>query len=234
MNLADLSWGLTSGGLKWYLVGGEDPKYRMESGYLTQLGPTRLASLRQQLTQVVRDKVPGDVIEAGVWRGGCCIWMRAVLDSLGDTRTVVAADSFAGFPEPDIEKYPGDVRVYAWRKKNHGYAIGLKEVQDCFALYPLVGPVEFVEGPFRDTLWRLKDRIWGLIRMDADSYEATHLSLENLYPRLSQGGFVISDDYGDVYKGLQAKKAVDDYRTLHGITAPLQWADERCIAWRKP
>ena len=44
------------------------------------------------------DGVEGDLIEAGAWRGGAALLMRATLDTLGDTRTVWVADSFAGFP----------------------------------------------------------------------------------------------------------------------------------------
>ena len=221
VNLPDLSWELTNGGKTGH------------GGRLTHVGPTRLASLRQQLETIVEEGIPGDVIEAGVWRGGCCIWMRAVLDSLEDARTVVCADSFAGFPEPDVEKYPGDWRVTKWREKMPVYTVGLDEVKANFAHYPLVGPVEFVLGPFRETLWKLKDRLWSLIRMDADSYEATILSLENLYPGLSKGGYCIADDYGDRLKTHQAKQAVDDYRQDHDCPPHLGWVDDHCVYWRK-
>ena len=36
-------------------------------------------SLRHAVEQVLRDGVPGDLIETGVWRGGACIFMRALL-----------------------------------------------------------------------------------------------------------------------------------------------------------
>ena len=221
MDLFDLSWELTNGGKTGW------------DGKLTHVGPTRLASLRHQLNRIVVERNTGDVIEAGVWKGGCCIYMRSVLDSFGDPRTVVVADSFAGFPKPDVEKYPGDVRVHEWREKIPAYVVGLDEVKANFARYPLVGPVEFVMGPFRDTLWKLKDRLWSLIRLDADSYEATHVSLENLYPGLSRGGYLIADDYGDPHKGLQAKQAVDDYRMEHNCSPDLEWVDDRCVYWRK-
>ena len=236
MELNKLSWKLTGGGAlghprKGY--GPDGPSWWFKEENLTHIGLARLDSLRHQLNRIVVEHIPGDVIEAGVWRGGCCIWMRAVLDSFGDSRTVVVADSFAGFPEPDVERYPGDVRVHKWRRANHAYTASLDEVKANFAKYQLVGPVEFVEGSFRDTLWKLKDRLWSLIRLDGDSYEATHVSLENLYPGLSRGGYVISDDYGDPYKTLQAKQAVDDYRMEHNCSPDLEWVDDRCVYWRK-
>jgi len=51
---------------------------------------------------VIARGVPGDFIETGVWRGGACIFMRAILKAYGVTdRTVWVADSFEGVPPPD-------------------------------------------------------------------------------------------------------------------------------------
>ena len=204
---------------------------------LTLVKLPRLASLHLQLAQIVEDQVPGDVIEAGVWRGGCCIWMRTILDSIGDTRKIVLADTFQGFPPPDVERYPMDARdlkVIPWRTKMGFVPASMAEVQANFARYGLLSDlVEFVEGPFRDTLWNLKGRLWSLIRLDGDSYEATRVSLDCLYEGLSPGGYCISDDYGDPGKTKQAKKAVDDFRAEWDIMDPLEWADSSCISWRK-
>jgi hypothetical protein len=72
----------------------------------TMAGLARLRDLRD-LTQLVIDQnVPGDVIETGVWRGGCCILMKGILRSnLDMNRKVYVADSFAGLPPPDPVKY---------------------------------------------------------------------------------------------------------------------------------
>ena len=53
------------------------------------------------LERVLREGVPGDFMEAGIWRGGASMMMRAVLKAYGIAdRRVFAADSFAGFPTP--------------------------------------------------------------------------------------------------------------------------------------
>ena len=65
------------------------------------IGLKRLDNLQSCVEQVLRDGIPGDLIETGVWRGGACILMRAILQAYGDTaRTVWVADSFAGLPPP--------------------------------------------------------------------------------------------------------------------------------------
>ncbi len=72
-------------------------------------GLRRLENLRELTQRVIDERILGDLIETGVWRGGCCILMRGVLaaNSIMD-RKVYAADSFAGLPGPKPENFPHD------------------------------------------------------------------------------------------------------------------------------
>src|SRR5262245_46090192 len=66
---------------------------------LTLLTKGQLDLIEKAVRTVVEQDVPGDFIEAGVWRGGAIILMRALLDAYAVTnRNIVAADSFAGIP----------------------------------------------------------------------------------------------------------------------------------------
>src|SRR5580698_9701623 len=58
----------------------------------TMLSPERLSHLRKLAEATLADAIPGDYIETGVWRGGACILMRAVLAAHGvaDRRVYVA------------------------------------------------------------------------------------------------------------------------------------------------
>ena len=59
----------------------------------SMIGMKRLDNLQFCCEEVIRNRVPGDFIETGVWRGGAVIFMRAVLKAYGiDDRTVWAAD----------------------------------------------------------------------------------------------------------------------------------------------
>jgi hypothetical protein len=70
----------------------------------TMIGMQRLTSLQQCVETIIAERIAGDLVECGVWRGGACILMRAVLAAYGDeTRRVWLADSFAGVPPPDTE-----------------------------------------------------------------------------------------------------------------------------------
>jgi O-methyltransferase len=192
---------------------------------LTMVGLGRLDDLQQCLESVVDDGVAGDVIEAGAWRGGASILMRATLDSLGDERTVWVADSFQGFPQLDGADEHA-VRLSAFEF----LAAPLEEVRASFARLGLDRGVEFVPGFFEETLAALTGRRWAVVRLDADSYEATRLALQCLYRGLSTGGYLVIDDYGS-FDG--CRQAVDEFRREHGITEPIESVDHTCARWRR-
>ena len=74
----------------------------------TMIGLKRLDNLQSCVEQVLRDGIPGDLIETGVWRGGACIFMRAILQAHGDTaRTVWVADSIRGPAAAGRRDLPG-------------------------------------------------------------------------------------------------------------------------------
>ncbi|WP_457144246.1 TylF/MycF/NovP-related O-methyltransferase [Mycobacterium sp. URHB0021] len=74
---------------------------------VTMVGTKRLDNLHHWVETVLKDDIPGDLIETGIWRGGSVILMRAILNAHGVTdRTVFAADSFQGLPKPDAVRYP--------------------------------------------------------------------------------------------------------------------------------
>lgn len=195
----------------------------------TMIGRGRLAHLRHLVERVLHEHIQGDLIEAGVWRGGACVMMRAVLHAHEATgRVVHVADSFAGLPEPD-PKFPADAG-----SNFHAYsalAIARAQVEETFRRYGLLDEqVRFHEGWFKDTLPLLGDTKFALIRLDGDMYESTWTALTELYPRLTPGGFVVIDDYGAIEP---YRHAVADYRGQEGITEsiiPIDWSG---IYWQK-
>lgn len=195
----------------------------------TMVGRARIDHLHRCVEDVIRDAVPGDLIETGVWRGGASILMRGVLEAWGvSDRAVYVCDSFAGLPEPD-RRYPADAgAMWHWWKP---LSVGLDEVTANFARYGLLdNQVKFVQGWFKDTLPELHERRWALIRLDGDMYESTMDGLTHLYPNLSPGGYVVIDDYW----GVEAcREAVHAYRDEHGIREPIQRIDWTGAYWRR-
>lgn len=196
----------------------------------TMIGLKRLDNLQTCVTDVLERGVPGDLIEAGVWRGGAAIFMRAVLKVYRDTaRAVWAADSFQGLPRPDPERYPADEGDRHWTYP--ALSVSLEDVKANFARYGLLDDqVRFLVGWFKDTLPGAPIERLAVLRVDADMYESTIQALEALHPKLSVGGYVIVDDYGAVEA---CRKAVDDFRTEHSITADLVPIDWTGVYWRR-
>jgi O-methyltransferase/8-demethyl-8-(2,3-dimethoxy-alpha-L-rhamnosyl)tetracenomycin-C 4'-O-methyltransferase len=195
---------------------------------LTMVGLTRLDDLQRCVESVVRDGVEGDLIEAGVWRGGASILMRATLDSLGEERTLWLADSFEGFPEPDEEAFPADHERDLSRFDF--LSAPVDEVRGNFARLGLDHGLKFVPGFFDETMPGLRGGTWSLVRLDSDTYEGTRLALDSLYPGLSTGGHLIVDDY---HLLPECQRAVDDYRSEHGIEEPLESIDWNSVRWRR-
>ncbi|MDH3245569.1 MAG: TylF/MycF family methyltransferase [Saprospiraceae bacterium] len=196
----------------------------------TMIGLRRLENIEFCVNQIIKDNIEGDFIETGVWRGGATIFMRALLriNNILD-RTVWVADSFEGLPQPDLKKYPKDQgdRHYLVEE----LAVSLDEVKANFTKYDLLDDqVRFVKGWFRDTLPTAPIRKLALLRLDGDMYESTIVALESLYPKLTNGGFVIIDDWGAV-EG--CKKAVIDFRKKYNISEKIIEIDWTGIYWRK-
>lgn len=200
----------------------------------TMVGLDRLDDLRACIESIVRDGVPGDLIEAGAWRGGASIFARATLNSLGDDqRTVWVADSFQGFPVPEDGGADADRAIESPLSKIDFLAPSVEEVKGYFARFGCEQGVTFVPGFFEDTLPSLRGERWSLIRLDADTYKATRLSLEALYPGLSTGGYLVVDDYFHPFISEACREAVDQYRRENRITEPIEQIDWTGARWRK-
>jgi len=194
------------------------------------IGLARLDNLQYCVEDVVRNDVPGDLIEAGVWRGGASIFMRAILKAHGVTdRVVWVADSFSGLPPPNPDKYPadrGDIHHTVDLLK-----VPLEEVRSNFAKYDLLDDgVRFLKGWFSETLPSAPISKLAVLRVDADMYQSTMDALTSMYPKLSNGGYVVIDDYGALG---QCKAAVDDFRDANAIKDAIRKADWTGIFWKR-
>lgn len=199
----------------------------------TLLEASGLDNVEECVRSVLERNIPGDLIECGVWRGGTCIYMRGLLKALGDSsRTVWVADSFQGLPEPDGDVSPLDAVSHEFLKLVGGFSVSLEAVQNNFAAFDLLDTqVRFLPGWFSDTLVQAPIEQLALMRLDADYYESTRQALEALYHKLSPGGFVIIDDYGIMPLG--ARRAVEEFRSLHSIENPLIFANRAVAYWEK-
>jgi O-methyltransferase len=195
----------------------------------TMIGLKRLDNIQFCIERVIHEKVPGDLIETGVWRGGGAILMRAVLAAYGiNDRRVFVADSFEGLPPPNEAKYPSDKgdRHHTMRY----LAVSKETVAENFRKYGLLDEqVVFLQGWFKDTLPAAPIQQLAVLRLDGDMYESTTDALVSLYHKLSLGGYCIIDDYALA----GCRQAVEDFRTQNKITDPIIEIDRMGCYWRK-
>ncbi len=213
---------------------GGDPAGRREGrgwpGYAeTMVGMLRLDNVQHCVVDVIRQGVPGDLIETGVWRGGTTIFMRAILAAFEESeRRVWVADSFQGLPAPDPKYYPPGESLaldLPW------LAIDLEQVKNNFSRYGLLdAQVEFLPGWFADTLPSAPIEQLAVIRLDGDLYQSTMDAITALYPRLSPGGYLIVDDYGCIE---ECRRAITDYRFAHAITEEIHEIDWTGVYWQR-
>ena len=79
----------------------------------------------------------------------------------------------------------------------------------------------FVKGFFKDTMPNATVKQIAVLRVDADLFSSTIQALEFLYPKLSPGGYVVFDDW----KFEPVQRAIEQFRSVNKITAPLQFGD---------
>ena len=196
----------------------------------TMIGLKRLENIEFCFKEVIKNSIPGDFIETGVWRGGATIFMKGLLkDSSINDRIVWAADSFEGLPSPNEKLYEADKGAI-----HHLFpelAISIEVVKRNFEKYNLLDEnVKFLKGWFKDTLPTAPIDKLAIIRLDGDMYESTMDGLTNLYPKLSNGGFIIIDDWG---AGIACQQAVIDYRERNDITNEIKDIDGTGVFWQK-
>ncbi|BBA36837.1 macrocin-O-methyltransferase TylF [Methylocaldum marinum] len=161
----------------------------------------------KDMVERVRD-VEGDIVECGVSIGHGALMFQLLSEYVGVERTYHGFDSFEGFPAPvdKDEKTPITGKGF-WANPPETVLRVLKDgrlpedvIQNRIRLY---------KGWFDNTLPNYEGKI-ALLHLDCDLYESYKLALETLYSKVTPGGVVMFDEYGD-NRWPGATKAIDEF-----------------------
>jgi hypothetical protein len=197
----------------------------------TMTGPERVSALRDAVEYIVMNKIPGDIVECGVWKGGSMMVCALTLLARSEWRDLWLFDTFEGMSPPseaDIDYFghkATQLLEEASRDTGTLWAASLDEVQKNIEStgYPS-DRVRYVKGRVEDTIPQSAPQRIALLRLDTDWYESTYHELVHLYPRLSPGGVLLIDDYGH-WAG--SRKATDQYfeeHTMHPLLHRIDYA----------
>ena len=174
----------------------------------------RLVSLLTHVDVVIKEGVPGNFVECGVWRGGASFLMalRAETAGVGD-RTVWMFDSFEGLPSPTVRD---GRRARSWARgrspRTHfdNCQVDEADVRAAAKDLGLTKRVRIVKGWFQDSLPKLLGEVGevSILRIDCDWYDSVRTCLSLMFGVVAPGGFVILDDYYD-WRG--CAEAVHDF-----------------------
>ena len=184
----------------------------------TMLSNARLRGLYRAVRHVEAHSIEGDAVECGTARGGSAALMGLTLKRLKANRTLWVFDTFEGLPAPTIADPD-----YETASHYTGACRGeLREVEDLFQQLEIRKETRFVKGLFQDTLFACDIPKIAVLHIDGDWYDSVKTCLLHLYDRVSEGGIIQIDDYGQ-WAG--ARKAVDEFMRERHIKAPLRYLD---------
>ena len=175
-------------------------KLMERSGLNSLLDPRRILAVLE-LVKLAASKCDGDVIEAGVYRGGSAAAIAWMLRRAGHERTVHLFDTFGGMP-PTMELDTHEEFDFSDTSAT-AVSESLNRVVPGF-------PFHLHPGLFSNTLREASGSHFCFAHIDADLYQSVREVCEFAYPRMNSGGIMLFDDYA-APSCPGAMKAVDEF-----------------------
>jgi hypothetical protein len=142
----------------------------------------RFYLLLLNIARVLKDDIPGDFAEIGVYRGNTARILAQAARAGG--RRLFLFDTFSGFDLADQADTNNPSRAFA--------NTSLDSVKNFIG----TDSVEYVVGRFPDSLSTAKIAdSFAIVHLDCDLYQPTAAGIAHFYPRLSLGGLLILHDY---------------------------------------
>ena len=180
----------------------------------TMIGQKKAKFIWDAVEKINTLELEGDIVEAGVWKGGATMAMVLANMKHNTDRHFWLLDTFEGLPEPGPKDDARSHKVwqaiqnntYDFRKERKKirfveegkFNFGPKDVVKN-NLYWTAYPWEkfhFIQGKVEETLPKTDlPPKFALVRLDTDWYDSTRIELEYLWDRLVPGGLLYIDDF---------------------------------------
>ena len=184
----------------------------------TLVSAVRIRNLYRLARRIEEERIAGDVIECGVYKGGTAAVLARVAAKSKMARTVWLFDSFQGMP-PTTE-LDGDA-AKEWVGKLATSPEDVRRVLEGNGAN--LERVRIVAGMFQETFEQVSIPQVALLNIDCDWYESVKLCLNKFYDCVTPGGFISFDDYG-YWPG--CKLAVDEFMNKRALPYRLQEVDD--------
>ncbi|MBA2506078.1 MAG: class I SAM-dependent methyltransferase [Thermoleophilaceae bacterium] len=186
----------------------------------------RMYAFCQAVRYVESARIPGDIVECGVWRGGSMMLAARTLIEVGNAdRHLWLYDTFEGMTEPtdrDVS-FTGSSATELWQVRKSWCESPIDEVWTNMASTGFPSDrLELVKGKVEDTIPGRVPREIAVLRLDTDWYESTYHELRHLVPLMRAGSVLIVDDYGHWHGH---REAIDKYLAEAKIPMLLQRTD---------
>jgi O-methyltransferase len=159
--------------------------YRTTRGIRTLTTYKAHLAMAAKLLEIPPD-VDGVVVECGCYLGGATANLSLVCDIVG--RDLVVYDSFEGLPPPD----PRDKHA---NPKGEGFLKAeIEQVKENVRTHGVIERCTFIKGFFEETLPH-HDQPIVLCFLDVDYQASLHDCVLNLWPHLTDKGYVFIDEY---------------------------------------
>ena len=198
----------------------------------TMTSPERVYATLEAVRYIIRSKLPGSIVECGVWRGGTMMAVAKMLQQCGYTdKELYLFDTYEGMPSPseaDVDFHGRPAKnVFVKRKRENNssdwcYASLADVKKNLESVGYEANKIHYIVGKVEETLPEQAPNEISILRLDTDWYESTKHELIHLFPRLVTGGVLIIDDYGH-WEG--ARKAVHEYFSTQNINILLNRID---------
>ena len=148
--------------------------------------------------------LPGSLVECGFGGGITAnIFTDLMIDGTIRQRSIHLYDSFEGFPEPSKEDTS---------KRNPRKGEWARPIEEAYKVRERANvPVEVVKGFFEETTKDYSGSAIAILRIDCDLYQSYKTVLETLYDKVTPGGLVLFDEYGEGKKWPGAVIAVNEF-----------------------